>query len=273
MKGIKKRRTFISVSKEGNGVNEDSVICHDNRIAVSDGAGGGGVYADRWSDYLVKNLPEKPILSFEQLDQWIESIWESFYNDCETEAMKEGGMLLDKFYDEGAFATLAAAWKYNDSEWRWIAYGDSVIFHYNFKIKQLEHSFTSLYDFNKPPYLINCKDDLNEDGFRSGNFHTDNDSIVFVASDALSHYILMMYEVFNSDLYSDDLQQALNANSKNVSFIRNAQEIKKGAFENVLGKLIGACSNKANFFRHINAVQRRGLLAFDDYTFVYKKNK
>ena len=50
-------------------------------------------------------------LTFEELDSWIEQIWEPFYNDCEESAKLEGGMLLDKFYDEGAFATLAAIWK------------------------------------------------------------------------------------------------------------------------------------------------------------------
>ena len=66
--------------------------------------------------------------------------------------------LLTKFYNEGSCATVAAAWKTNDEECRWIAYGDSVVFHYN------------------PPRLVSCKDPLEEEGFRSGVFHIDNAS-------------------------------------------------------------------------------------------------
>ena len=65
---------------------------------------------------------------------------------------------LNKFYNEGSCATVAAAWKTNDEECRWIAYGDSVVFHYNH------------------PRLVSCKDPLEEEGFRSGVFHIDNAS-------------------------------------------------------------------------------------------------
>ena len=38
----------ITIEKEWNIPNEDAVIAKDSLIAVSDGAGGGGVFADRW---------------------------------------------------------------------------------------------------------------------------------------------------------------------------------------------------------------------------------
>ena len=114
-------------------INEDAAIANDTKkfIAVSDGAGGGGVYADRWSKYLVDNLPSIAIKSFEELDQWIGSIWEPFYNECELLAKQVGGLLLDKFYDEGSFATLVALWQSSSDKCLWIAYGDSVAFCYN----------------------------------------------------------------------------------------------------------------------------------------------
>ena len=49
----------LSIGKIGeNLVNEDAAITKDNLIAVSDGAGGGGVFADMWSRYLVEHLPD-----------------------------------------------------------------------------------------------------------------------------------------------------------------------------------------------------------------------
>ena len=93
----------LSIGKIGeNLVNEDAAIAKDSLIAVSDGAGGGGVFADLWSEYLVEHLPDEPIGDYPTFDKWIDSIWEPFYNDCEEKAKAEGGMLLNKFYDEGS---------------------------------------------------------------------------------------------------------------------------------------------------------------------------
>ena len=47
----------LSIGKlNENLVNEDAAIAKDCLIAVSDGAGGGGVFADLWSKYLVEHL-------------------------------------------------------------------------------------------------------------------------------------------------------------------------------------------------------------------------
>ena len=258
----------VTISKlEESTINEDAVKARDNMIAVSDGAGGGGVYAERWSSYLVNHLPEVPIKSFDELDGWIEDIWETFYNDCEENAKQEGGMLLNKFYDEGSFATLAVIWKENNATCRWLTYGDSVVFHYNKNTKTLEHSFSKLADFTQPPYLINCKDELNPLGFKSGTFQTNDSSILFAATDALSHYILMMYEVSQKDEYKMELQNAINNHSKNGILIKNALQIKSFDFEKiVLNKLLN-CKIPINMKRHISAIKRKGLIGHDDYSF------
>ena len=67
----------ISIAKfEKDIVNEDAAIAKENVVAVSDGAGGGGVFAECWSQYLVNNLPDKPITNYESFDKWIDGIWE-----------------------------------------------------------------------------------------------------------------------------------------------------------------------------------------------------
>lgn len=258
----------ISVGKPGDGgINEDAVLARPDLIAVSDGAGGGGLFADRWSRYLVEHLPDTPICGAEELDAWIGDIWEPFYNACEEEAKLVGGMTLDKFYDEGAFATLVAVWKVSDKVCKWINYGDSVAFHYNYSTKKLEHSFASIVDFDKPPYLINCKDEIDKDGVHQGIFYTDSDSVVFATSDALAHYILMMYEVCNKDHYVSDIQKALVSGSKNENFMRTALSLRKIDFEeDVINKLQRCVGNETNFLRHIKKIYKNKLLAYDDYS-------
>lgn len=257
---------YVSIGKgEKNALNEDAVIARKNVIAVSDGAGGGGLFADRWSHYLLKHLPAVPINSAEELDSWIGSIWEDYYNRAEASAKQLGGMELDKFYDEGSFATLAAVWYQPDGVCRWIAYGDSVVFHYDYGTKQLRHSFTTLADFDRPPYLINCKDELNPTGFRSGNFVMTDTSFVFVTSDALAHYVLMMYELVERAKYATELATAASAASKNGNILKCALTLPAVNFErDVIEKLRDNVYKESRFAKWVRTLYSKGLLALDD---------
>ena len=253
----------ITIGKIGeNLTNEDAVVARKEVIAVSDGAGGGGVFAERWSQYLVDNLPDNPIKNYKAFDKWIDGIWEPFYNNCEEEAQKIGGMFLNKFYDEGSFATLVAVWKGG----QWISYGDSVAFCYNRKTKELQHSFTRLVDFNNPPYLVNCKDPLTPDGFRSGKFEMDNNCMFFVASDALAHYIIMMYEIAHKEIFDLELDEAIEAQTKNSNYIKSALRLRKLDFaKDVIQKLLN-CKYPQQFKLHIDRLKRWGFIGHDDYS-------
>lgn len=255
----------ISLAKFEEGItNEDATLARADVIAVSDGAGGGGVFADIWSKYLVEHLPNEPIVDFNAFDKWIDSIWEPFYNDCEELAKKEGGMLLNKFYDEGSFATLVAIWKNG----QWISYGDSVAFCYDKKTGELQHSFNHLLDFNNPPYLINCKDPLNDIGFKCGQFRLTEDSIIFAASDALAHYILMMYEVAHLDVFKDELLKAIDAQTRNSNFIKTAMSIEGLDFDKDVINKLWNCRTWPFLRNHIKSLKNNGLIGHDDYSLV-----
>jgi hypothetical protein len=255
----------ISIAKLDEGlVNEDAAIAKDDLIAISDGAGGGGVFADLWSRYLVEHLPDKPIIDYQAFDNWIDGIWEPFYNDCEKLAQLESGLLLNKFYDEGSFATIVSVWKNG----QWMCYGDSVAFCYDLNTGVLQHTFGRIVDFNSPPYLVNCKEQTDEKGFKSGCFKVGHHSILFAASDALAHYILMMYEVAHQERYKEELQEAVNALTKDSNFIRTALNLKMVDFEkDVIRKLLN-CTNTVNFTRHLRRLRKKGLIGHDDYSFV-----
>ena len=260
----------LSIPKfEPHAVCEDASVCRDNLIAISDGAGGGGVYAERWSKYLVDNLPSTPIISFQNLDSWLDSIWEDFYNDCETDAKQVGGLLLDKFYDEGSFATLVAAWIDNEKNLlHWFSFGDSVVFHYDRETDRLQSSFGQLAEFSQPPYLINCKDSLSEQGFNSGTFQVNGNSVVFMASDALAHYIIMMYEISHQNSYTHEINELLALGGKNSNYLKMALLQPNRDFKRfVVDKLCNSIRNKANFHRHLQALYSKGLIAVDDYSF------
>ena len=255
------RALSIAKFEEGT-INEDAAKATEKWIAVSDGAGGGGVFADLWSKYLVDHLPDDPITDYQAFDSWIDSIWEPFYNDCEEKAKQEGGMILNKFYDEGSFATLVVVWK----DGHWMSYGDSVAFCYDRKTGELQHSFRRLVDFNNPPYLVNCKDPIDENGFKSGCFDLNGDCLVFAASDALAHYILMMYEVANKDRYSEELERAISAQTKNSNFIKIAMRLRKKDFAKDVIQKLENCKYHQHFMEHIGHLRRIGFIGHDDYS-------
>jgi hypothetical protein len=255
----------ISLAKfEEDIVNEDAAIATESVIAVSDGAGGGGVFAERWSQYLVNHVPEKSIKDYKAFDKWIDRIWEPFYNDCEEEAKKIGGLFLNKFYDEGSFATLVVVWK----DGKWISYGDSVAFCYNKKTGKLQHSFSKLIDFNNPPYLINSKDPLDEKGFKTGRFIVDDECMVFAASDTLAHYILMMYKVAHRDWFGEEIIEAIDARTKNSNFLKSAMRTRKINFEKEVIQKLENCKYPKQLELHIERLKRWGFIGHDDYSLV-----
>lgn len=262
------KTSCVSIGKFEQGcINEDAALARDNVIAVSDGAGGGGLFAERWSRYLLDHLPDMPICSAKELDGWIEQIWEPFYNQCEAVAKQMGGMSLEKFYDEGSFATLVAVWKTSETTCRWMSFGDSVAFCYDFDTKTLRHTFGRLDDFDNPPFLINCKDEINEKGFKSGEWDINEHAVVFATSDSFAHYILMMYEVSRKDTYTQELQEAEVHHSKNENYIKMAKALTHINFEkNVLRKLLNCANHPTNFKRHLESLLRKCLLAVDDYS-------
>lgn len=269
------KTSCVSIGKfEPGCINEDAALARDNVIAVSDGAGGGGLFAERWSRYLLDHLPDTPICSAEELDSWIEQIWEPFYNQCEADAKQMGSMSLEKFYDEGSFATLVAVWRTSETTCRWMSFGDSVAFCYDFDTHKLIHTFGYLGDFDNPPYLINCKDEINKKGFKSGEWDLNGHSVVFAASDSLAHYILMMYEVCNKNIYENELKEAETHRSKNENYIKMAKALTRINFEkNVLRKLLNCANHPTNFKRHLESLVRKGLLAMDDYSLSLLKKR
>lgn len=90
--------------------------------------------------------------------------------------------------------------------------GILVPFRYSFQATILEHCFTNLADFCNPPRLVSCKDAFEDDGLRYGAFVLDRSAVVFAASDALSHYIFMMYELAHSKEFDEELaEEKLNS--------------------------------------------------------------
>jgi len=89
---------------------------------------------------------------------------------------------------------------------------------------------------------------------------------VFASSDALAHYILMMYEVANKDRFADELQEALNAQTKNSNFIKLAIRFRGLDFATKVIKKLENCRAQIFLDSHLAGLRRKGLIALDDYS-------
>lgn len=260
-------RRAVTVGKESN-YNEDAVIATESMIAVSDGAGGGGLFADKWSYYLLSKLPTTPFNSFEDFDKWVDGIWEEFYTVQEAEAKKLDALTLNKFYSEGSFATIAVVWEYNGSL-HWLTYGDSAIFCYDFETHELISTIVSLKDFNEAPYLVSTNEPLKAKGFNCGTFALSPSKIYFCASDALSFYIMASYLAGKEGNTSQQLRDVYMSKSKNANFIFKILSKKFNFESDVLNKLLRASRNRHNFSLHLNRLFKDGFIASDDYSICF----
>lgn len=257
----------VTIGKEPN-FNEDSVLAAESIIAVSDGAGGGGLFADKWSQFLLSKLPKSPINSFEDFDKWVDGIWEEFYSAQEMEAQKLDALALDKFYSEGSFATIAVIWLYKGSI-HWLTYGDSAVFCYDIETHELICTINSLKDFNEAPYLVSTNEPLNANGFKNGTFTFSPLKIYFCASDALSFYIWASYLAGKEGETSQQLKDVYCSKSKNANFASKILSQKINFEADVLNKLLRASKNKHNFSLHLNRLYKNGLIASDDYSICF----
>lgn len=247
--------------------NEDSASASEKLLVVSDGAGGGGIYADKWSKYLVENIPESPICTLDELDAWVGNIWKPFYDEYEAIAKEKGGLVLRKFYEEGSFATLAAIWPSGKCA-HWMTYGDSVVFCYNWETHSLDHSPIRLIDFADPPYLISSVDPLQPEGFKRGVFDTEENCWLFVASDALSHCILAAYmtDPLQKDRFDSEVRNAVAAQSRNSQFVQSMLNRPCHNFESFLKALKDAAKSEKSFRLKMEHLRKQSELGLDDYS-------
>lgn len=120
-------------------------------------------------------------------------------------------------------------------------------------------------DFSNPPRLVSCKDPL-EEGFRSGVFSIDDASIVFAASDALSHYVLMMYELSKSEEFESELMELRMKRTSNSQLLQMAEKEALKFYDDVLNPLLRSVDSEADFKELMESLCVKKLIDTDDYT-------
>lgn len=179
--------------------NEDAVFISDDkkRFALSDGAGGTGVEAHRWSRYLLEKLPETPIKSFAELSAWQDSIWQSYFDTIQTDLENNAPHALDKFFTEGSSATLISVWlegKGKTKKAHIVSYGDSVICLLRAKTKEIKTNIQDLSVFLDSPFLLNSNELPTEHGIYE-TWDIKKGDVLLIASDTIGQFILSSYYI------------------------------------------------------------------------------
>ena len=164
-------------------------------IALSDGAGGVGLFAGEWAQYLIDQAKihwqHEVIQGYKELENWLGSIWEPFFlnmlaNPSLTESQRY------KFEKHGACATLLLLWQVGPTSFVIYTVGDTCMHQYrgHDTLFVTPIQYEDPIKFAEPPYLISLLDPLEPQGPVKKNFELQPGQKALFATDALSEFII-----------------------------------------------------------------------------------
>ena len=78
----------------------------------------------------------------------------------------------------------------------------------------------------------------------------------------------MMYEVGHKEMYEQELQEAIDAQTRNSTFIKSAMSIEGLDFDKDVINKLWNCRTWPFLRNHIKSLKNNGLIGHDDYSLV-----
>ena len=269
--------SFDFCNKINEDENEDAIGISENSnfhlFAMSDGAGGAGIYCKEWANFIVNNQPEFPILSDEEANNWFQNISQSFYEFIKPKVNYDNIFIGERFDNEGSYATLLYVWlSKTDKKYFLTGIGDTTLFF--FKKKNEDYSVSLIYPINKQsslndnPDLINWQRPLEYSLLSKSVDYEPGDTII-ICTDSLGRRITYQLLLINQS----ETEQCLNENI-NKTYRRDFLEHLKinqrifnvNEFIKYLRNLIGL--DKNSFRVELTKWIERNELEKDDYSFI-----
>lgn len=237
-----------------------------NRIFLADGAGGIGVFALEWAEFLTAYLLDKPIKSNEKLSKLIDNIWEGFFDHYKIEAEKLG--VSGKFLEEGSYCTLIALWKTGFNRWEGFVYGDSVLLVFDLYGYIKLCSIDDINSFNMKPNLLSWKELPSESAFQPYEIDLDPGDTLWLMSDALAQHVLLAYNVINNTPQACEINKSgtklANISERMFAVYNDLNEFK----QDIIEPLEKAIQFNDTFEKYMKKLYNAGLLAYDDYSII-----
>lgn len=244
--------------------------------AISDGAGGAGIFCSAWARALVESLPIRPIADIDDFNAWMEGFCFSFRSEHAAKILGQP-VKHGKFIREGSLATLSVCWlarRRNAASLRWLGYGDSPILVFDrsgTRPTLIAHFPGNLADLGQSPALLNWKDKARKDRLTTGALRLPARATIAVASDGVGHYLLLRYLVDRPPGLGGLKMAAQFASltddaSPLAPLARRHREHPRQPFARVLTTLRAALKSNQAFFDFVRARHREGLMVNDDAT-------
>lgn len=186
-------RKALCIPKKTDGISEnEDRLCQKSYLhSVADGAGGTGILCGEWAEYVLSNLPESAIVSFEGFIDWFRNFSDAFVEHYEP-ILRHDPFQLRKFYEEGSACTLAGFW-IEEKEIHWLTYGDAHVFSI---AEDVFESFPcqARDQLLGGTHLINWSRLPDEEGFQCGAFSLKSDAVYLLATDEISKHIFYLKE-------------------------------------------------------------------------------
>jgi hypothetical protein len=244
-------------------------------FALSDGAGGTGIFANRWAKRLVESVPKQPLHTIEETTQWLLGFSEEYISEIEHKVISNE-ISRTKFDLEGSYASFAAVWTYSSETqsqywFDWLTVGDSACFIYDKQNKTLKIQpyLENPIQFTYSPNLINCFDtNIPSESFCAGKKEPLNGKIVLLASDALAQFIYFQYLVRHNKTVLEEFQQKPSPLKGIVSNTLVSYNTEL-SFEDLLYLLKGQLTDENNFKTFLYQLCDSHIIAHDDYSLIW----
>jgi hypothetical protein len=255
---------------EDNGHCEDRVRIGPTFVALADGAGGQGLFAAAWAEYLLDHVPESPIKSAQAFTQWHNSIKDRFYFEKLEQVKREIPDLQEKFEREGALTTLLVMWYApGENKTYMLSCGDSALF---CKTKARFWSSIDYPEFMNNPYLVSCIENYPESKVKIASDTFYKTATYLLCSDTLAQYVQATYlfthpaekNAEQLKLVEDDYVRL----SQYTIDLRKAGTAKMDFQKDILSKLRKALDNDESFKNHLYKLYDKKFLGYDDYSLI-----
>lgn len=189
----------ISRSLEYNhSENEDAISYRQNGkydiYALSDGAGGAGIFCGAWARFMVGNQNNAPYTSNDHFSDWFLSVSKYFHDDISPSLTSYEPLVAQKFYEEGSYATLLFIWLHKETRKLYFTgCGDSTMF--LFELKEDQYITTVIFPINvqstldQPPKLLNWRKGFLNDLILSDH-QCSSESYIMLCTDSMSRWVI-----------------------------------------------------------------------------------
>jgi hypothetical protein len=245
------------------------VLTEDKTFIISDGAGGVGVFADEWADFLVNGFNKNALADKNTFSNHLHSLKLLFYQQKEDFLDGTPSEFSDAFFMEGSAATfVAVSVNQKVKELDCWAIGDSCAMLYKTATNELIWNIEGLKTFTYHPHLVNCADPSIDDNaiietkwkYKSGDF-------LLLATDAIAQWLLIEYLTKKEEAIEvlNELLSQPYATANYINAIANSHDLGL-PFKNLVKHLWSILKKEQDFRDYAQNKMKRGHLAPDDYT-------